>query len=356
MHASVTINNRKFIFNRERGIELAHRFQLPVNKLGEILEPITFLPHNSLRVYTSTNCAEEIDALLISNIRRFGNSFVQLGTALKIADALNISAIYIPEEDAASKMLVYSERSVINGIDVIFDSNISGSCSILHGNFFYMSSLATWFGVTDDLTGEIGSMAQVLSFADKGPLDKNILVIHIRSGDVFSSQGRFHKGYGQPPLAYYTKIINEVLPEKVVLVFENKTNPVIDALEKWCAKNIIDLEEVSGNLKDDIEYLLQAKTVVASNGTFIPVISCLSRHLENLYLFHPLRKNFVYDFCNKILRKDLGINVVYDRVGKYSSDILDHNWKNTDDQKALMLSYPEQNLGRCVLRKPLLSA
>ncbi len=64
------------------------------------------------------------------------------------------------------------------------------------------------------------------------------LLIHIRSGDIFSTWVAPH--YPQPPLAFYKLVIQRLLAEKriasIKMVFENRLNPVIPALEAYIAE------------------------------------------------------------------------------------------------------------------------
>ena len=58
----------------------------------------------------------------------------------------------------------------------------------------------------------------------------NDLHIFIRSGDVFSQNPILLDNYLQPPLCFYTNIINNFKCENIHIVSENKNNPVIDEL------------------------------------------------------------------------------------------------------------------------------
>ena len=55
------------------------------------------------------------------------------------------------------------------------------------------------------------------------------LILHFRAGDVFT--GKVHSNYGQPPLSYYLAAVEREQPARVWLVFEDRSNPCIDAAE-----------------------------------------------------------------------------------------------------------------------------
>ena len=55
----------------------------------------------------------------------------------------------------------------------------------------------------------------------------NNIYIYIRSGDIFK---KFHKGYFQPPLCFYKKILNYFKFKKIFIIAEDSNNPVINKL------------------------------------------------------------------------------------------------------------------------------
>ena len=63
-------------------------------------------------------------------------------------------------------------------------------------------------------------------------LSENDIGIHIRSGDIFNGNNP-HGYYVQPPLNYYTEIINHNINKSIIIVFENCNNPVINELKKF---------------------------------------------------------------------------------------------------------------------------
>ncbi|GGA56346.1 discoidin domain-containing protein [Okeania sp. KiyG1] len=173
--------------------------------------------------------------------------------------------------------------------------------------------------------------AGAFNFQHSEPLGEQDLVIHIRSGDIFKNN--VHLGYGQPPFSFYAKIIELQSWHSISLVFEDKSNPIIDPLIDFCRRRCSQVQEISGDLKSDIEYLLRARKLVVSNGTFCPAIALISKSLNTVYSFEN-------EFSIKYNPNISQIVRVVDRQGVYKSEILSSNWQNTELQRKLMLEYP----------------
>lgn len=149
---------------------------------------------------------------------------------------------------------------------------------------------------------------------NQSPLDENTLVIHIRSGDEIVRPGfsedhnhnvvhnnikSYLSGtqnivYTIPPLIAYEKIIN--LFEKVIIVSEDRLNPVINSLqEKYFEKVTVQ----TNSLQEDIELILSAKNLAFAsifNSTFAHVLSYLSPKIENVYIFDCILRNTDNDY------------------------------------------------------------
>ena len=151
--------------------------------------------------------------------------------------------------------------------------------------------------------------------------DDKIIHIHFRGGDIFSSNP--HKAYVQPPLSYYKNIINDYDSSK--LVCEDKKNPCINELLKQ--ENV---EYISNTLEKDLFILSNVSNLIIGFGTFGFLLYLMNPHLKNL---------FVPDFFVNELPKgewgnDINVHIIdlpnYIKVGE---------WKNTIEQRKLMLEY-----------------
>jgi len=158
------------------------------------------------------------------------------------------------------------------------------------------------------------------------------LILHFRGGDIFGPSHSIHPGYGQPPASYYLSAVAREKPNRVWLVDEDRRNPAIDAVESMLRLHGITVFTQSTTLEGDIHVLLSARRIVAGIGTFVPAIAALSERLRQLTLFEP---------PVKALRR-LGVEQISgrDRKGAYQAAMLSNNWRNTPEQRALMLAYP----------------
>lgn len=71
---------------------------------------------------------------------------------------------------------------------------------------------------------------QLLKNLPKIVTNPNDLYIYIRGGDIFVHSKREAYSYFQPPLCFYTKILDEFNFRKVFIISEDKLNPVIPKL------------------------------------------------------------------------------------------------------------------------------
>ena len=105
--------------------------------------------------------------------------------------------------------------------------------------------------------------------------DKNDLLIHIRSGDIFDDG---HPYYIQNPLNYYLELISRY-DKAIVVSSQPFNNPVIAYL--------IDNPKVeiqSSTIEEDFNILTNAKNLATSGvGTFAIAAAMCSKKIENLY-------------------------------------------------------------------------
>ncbi|MCJ2071054.1 discoidin domain-containing protein [Methylobacterium sp. J-030] len=169
------------------------------------------------------------------------------------------------------------------------------------------------------------------------PKPEDELIIHIRSGDVFSTW--VNAAYIQPPLAFYTLVIDRFLRagriSRVKLVYENRMNPVIDALEEHLTAREIPFSVQSGTIVDDTRALVNGRHLVFGFGTLGPAICYLSETVETLVSFAN-----GYDHKFQEIPTVKNVIEVFD-AGDY---IKPGGWNNSPEQRRMMVEYPEANL------------
>jgi hypothetical protein len=110
------------------------------------------------------------------------------------------------------------------------------------------------------------------------PFDQDVLVIHLRGGDLFDPTGEIHPGYVQNPLSFYETLIRHY--KKTILVCEpGLTNPIIPRLKEHPSVTL-----QSSTIEADFQTLLRAQNIVTSGvGTFAIAAALCSRNLKNLF-------------------------------------------------------------------------
>ena len=148
------------------------------------------------------------------------------------------------------------------------------------------------------------------------------LIIHIRSGDVYSSKP--HPGWIQPPLSFYENIIKERTWRKIILICEDDKSPVIKPL----IHKYSNIQFRIQSLQIDIDYIIQSKNICFGMGSFVPALLLLNNNLNTIY--YP-------SYCHRYL---LDI-VLYKNKKVY--ELLNYikigEWKNTMVQRRIMLEY-----------------
>ncbi len=272
----------------------------------------------------------KINHIKISKSLRFSNSLIQLCNVFLIGKGLGVKRIYIPDG-----FWYLNDNVTIDGIEFLkYKKRITKIKGVyLEGIFFYLHTLIPLVGK------QLPSKQDLISrFKQHLSIKKSIrdydIVIHIRSGDVFSKGGA-NPYYGQPPLSYYLKILKSFHFNEVAIVFENNANPVIKELIKIVSPMCKTLDIYSGTLEEDLGVLLNAKNIIASVGTFLEGVVAISDRIENLFVFNRRFVNW---------GRDLNIINVNDLSNKYHNSVTKCNWANTPEQIELMLNYPETHL------------
>ena len=292
----------------------------------------------------------KIQALRIVQWSRFGNSVIQLRNVLHLAEFLDVKIIEFAEPHpffTAARLGAYEfiyvdrppDRATIEGSFFIVDAFRMRVDAPAKGMLFthYIRPL----------------LARQVTKSDPR-VHKGDLVLHFRAGDVFQSKSP-HPDYGQPPLSYYLKVVEREKPVRVWLVFEDRGNPCVDAVEFALRDGGIEVILQSATLADDLRVLLSARRLVASRGTFASMVAHLSDRLQRVYFFE---RGYISETADvEVLRwpgvevvdvdvlRWLGVEVVHveDTVGEFKDRLLAH-WIGSNEQRELMLSYPGDKL------------
>lgn len=268
---------------------------------------------------------------------RFGNNLIQLANAVILARFMGLRYIRVFDIEG------YRIRQPYTAEGITFlppDASLPDGGGFLEGNFFYVDPFAVAFppALAEERYRAIrNAVLPRMDFgAAPGPVHDRELAIHIRSGDIFA-QKTPHPGYVQPPLAFYRVILDRLLSageiDSVCLVFEDRGNPCISALERHMTEVSIPFRLQSGTLAEDIATLTKARHLAFGNGSFGPAICALSRHVASVHCFGSAA-GFLLPNVDTVIAAS-------DAAGGY---IRTGDWRRTPDQLKTMLDYPAENL------------
>ncbi|MEO1001469.1 MAG: hypothetical protein AAFW69_12850, partial [Pseudomonadota bacterium] len=101
-------------------------------------------------------------------------------------------------------------------------------------------------------------------------------VLSVRGGaDLFEDPAP-HPHYGQPPLAFYTEAVRRARFDEVLVVAQDRRNPVADALEVWLAETPgLRGRVVSEGAEGDARHILAAGHLVWGTSTFVEALALL---------------------------------------------------------------------------------
>jgi hypothetical protein len=302
------------------------------------------------RLRHSYSLQPEIKALRIARWYRFGNSVIQLRNALYLAEKLNVQII----EFAQPHPFFMSNR--VGGYQFVHVDRRPRRLTI-EGSFFMLDA----FHLSIDVTARSRLFKQYIrplltrQVSDADPrVNSEDLVLHFRAGDVFRQSkppnpdygqpplSFYLANYGQPPLSFYLAVVEREKPGRVWLVFEDRGNPCVDAVESALRERGIEVMLQSASLADDLRLLLSARRLVASRGSFVHMIAHLSVRLRKVYFFEPM---YFFDDMEDRVLPELGVEVVKvsDAQGEFKAKVL-RQWSGLSEQRALILSYPGEKL------------
>jgi hypothetical protein len=172
-------------------------------------------------------------------------------------------------------------------------------------------------------------------------------LIHVRGEDVFGGFANINhlvpRGYTQPPYAFYTKAVSELLNtcniDEVVLQVQDNNNPCAEYLAKWLEKACIGSYRMAcGTLDDSVKNILGATHLISSRGTFVPLLGLISSRCQSITYF---RRPEVCHLSDLFLSAGKESFLLQDSIGLYTPE---QEWMNISCQLRLMLAYPESFL------------
>lgn len=121
------------------------------------------------------------------------------------------------------------------------------------------------------------------------PLDERICCIHMRCGDIFKNSFNPPCDYVQPPLAFYWNIIKDYdkdYDKFLIVTQKDFSNPCIKFL-----KQLPKVEIQTKSLKEDIETMLSAQTLVLSTSSLPCCLSNISSNVKRIFVCNGIANN-----------------------------------------------------------------
>lgn len=283
----------------------------------------------------------DLDVLVVRRYERFGKNVRQLVNAVAFARRHRIRRVLIPRVD-----FLELREPVVRGIRFEVHDEEPGrwprlpGLNALEGNFYFPSDLgmniapAVQYAAAHELV--IPNLRTALRIPGTDAEKPGWITLHLRSGDVFDE--RPDPYYGQPPLAFYQKVISVTRARGVVVVHEDRRNPVIAPLLAYCEHRRVPVRlESSSDFQQDLAVLLRARTLVCARGSLALAALLLSRAVERLFSFEMMTLH------RAALALGVGSGLMVDMKGQYRDEVLT-TWENTAPQRRLMLEYPARHL------------
>ena len=258
---------------------------------------------------------------------RLGNNLLQLAQSIRIAELTqNEVAISIDVSHQFLNRSVWDFRADTNGHQIVKTDEFfySRVCpSILHKSVYSVAQKRQVL------------QTHVLPFFQI-PIGHNrdSVVVHIRSGDVFSTSPP--PTYTQPPFAFYKYVLGmpELARLKILLCIEDSVNPVVNLLKKEYGRRLHVIED----LDTAIGAVVGAKHLVLGQSSFSELLGMMAPALESVYI----------PFC--MAREDIYVNHKLQGWGvqgycfEYKNYIRLDEWANTAEQLLLMTSLSVDNV------------
>jgi hypothetical protein len=274
-------------------------------------------------------------SVLITGVGRFGNSILQSLNALAISRTLGASRAFFHNFEAIQNQAVSLNRDISLG-----QMPLKGRPESLPPDVIWRTYALNGSAPLEDPCGADYRIVRselsrlLLGNIKEAPVHNSdeTLTVYLRSGDVFRHPVPSH--YGQPPWAFYRKVLAHKPWSRVEIVTEGKGNPNLDPIWKWCSARQLEVSVVGSTLPEAIRTLSRSRNIVAARGTFVPAVVYLAGLRTNIYQFDDAGSAL---YCPK----QVSLYRVIDTKEEYRDLVLTKNWQNTEAQIALMLNYPD---------------
>lgn len=258
----------------------------------------------------SIDIYKPITAFVIYGYGRLGNNILQILNALSVARDLSVKKIYVPS------YFWFINTSLRYGGFVF-----SKDWNIMNENFFSDNFYYYYKGIFFNQSKSLDIVGKHLeSQIHRLNLTSEKLTIHIRSGDIFKR--KMPSNYAQPPLCFYTQMLNYFKIQNIEVYAEDNRNPVVNELKKRNIKiNHADLITTVSNI-------FYSRNVMIGFGTFAVSICRVSSIPKNIYMFGAMQYHI--GFVAKHIK--VSINKMTDEFKR-----IIYPWHNSVQQRAYLI-------------------
>jgi hypothetical protein len=216
------------------------------------------------------------DTYKISNwYGRFGNNLLQIN-----------NAVYRCLKDG--KNLIFPKHDFLNTQEINFFETSNNLIS--HSDLFWGDN------IDDSIRRQISIkyLKNIINF-NEVEIDNDTLVFHLRGGDIFSNNAP--NNYVQAPYSYIKEVINFDKPKKIIIVYEDCTNPIIDKMRE----DYSNLLEQVNDINNGINILMSAKKIAYTGISTFPRMLVMGSNLVNTIYVPAFLKDEVFyngELCN----------------------------------------------------------
>ena len=291
------------------------------------------------RVFAGRRVTNPRVMALVVDLGRLGNALSRISKGLVTAREQHWTGVIIPRHShfPAYAPLIGRESVQVNGFLATCGDDrwgLGGPPDLVVRREFHGERIEPDTDARSMVKNVVGALFSGLRLEEE--LTANDLVVHVRSGDIYFRERVGN--WGQPPAAYYEKIIREGPWSRVFVVCEDNESPVLLPIAALCESLGIEHFFQSATLAEDLALLASATNLVVGRGTFAPAVVLLNVALEKVFFFEDRFDSKFVDPSTELVR-------VLDEQGTYRESVLQGRWVNSEEQRELMVSYPTSALG-----------
>ena len=273
-----------------------------------------------------------ISTLFIKGIARFGNLFISLNNAIIYCELISCKKIIVEYSSIIyiNQPIFCKKRNFTIEPNQSFNYKGKTNSVILDVYFFFFTGFRYLGNVN-----RLGIFKkQLLNNLPKVITHPNELYIYIRGGDIFlESYTHNIRGYFQPPLCFYEKILDNFKFNKVFILSQDSLNPVIPKLLNKYSY----ISKKKNELKVDISYLINSYKMVAGKSTFFSTSIKFNDKLNFLWEYDYSLSSQKYLHLHYSVYKFPFYYTVYKMNSSHNYRKLMYPWLNTPKQRKMMI-------------------